>query len=77
MNARALKSADNVRTQLKRIMDRLNLPCVSSPFESAEYYPNIRKAISSGFFMQAARLTAKGSYLTLKDNQVHIGAWLC
>ncbi|KAJ9053268.1 DEAH-box ATP-dependent RNA helicase prp43 [Entomophthora muscae] len=69
LNARALKSADNVRTQLKRAMDRLNLPCVSTSFESTDYYPNIRKAISSGFFMQAARLTAKGHYLTLKDNQ--------
>ncbi|KAI0225509.1 DEAH-box ATP-dependent RNA helicase prp43 [Massospora cicadina] len=69
LNHRALKSADNVRTQLKRIMDRLNLPCVSTPFESSDYYQNIRKAIASGFFMQAARLTAKGHYLTLKDNQ--------
>lgn len=70
LNARALKSADNVRSQLKRIIDRLGLPSVSTSFDSPDYYPNIRKAIGSGFFMQTARLSASGHYLTLKDNQV-------
>ncbi|KAI9295977.1 P-loop containing nucleoside triphosphate hydrolase protein [Neoconidiobolus thromboides FSU 785] len=70
LNSRALKSADNVRTQLKGIMDRLNLKLNSTSFDSPDYYPNIRKALASGFFMQAAHLTAKGQYMTLKDNQV-------
>ena len=66
---RAMKSADNVRTQLVRICQRFNLPLVSTDFASREYYPNIRKAILSGYFMQVAHLERSGRYLTVKDNQ--------
>ena len=47
-------SADNVRQQLSRIMDRFALPRRSTEFTSKEYYSNIRKALVSGFFMQVA-----------------------
>jgi pre-mRNA-splicing factor ATP-dependent RNA helicase DHX15/PRP43 len=70
VNYRSLKSADNVRQQLSRIMDRFNLQRVSTDFTNREYYINIRKAIISGFFMQAAHLERTGHYLTVKDNQV-------
>lgn len=50
---RSLKSADNVREQLSRIMDRLCLRRTSTEFTSRDYYLNIRKALLSGFFMQA------------------------
>lgn len=30
----------------------MNLKLVSTPFESKEYYLNIRKAVTAGFFMQ-------------------------
>ena len=49
---RSLKSADNVREQLSRIMDRFNLRRTSTEFTSKDYYLNIRKALVSGFFMQ-------------------------
>ena len=49
---RSLKSADNVRQQLCRIMDRFNLKRTSTDFTSKDYYMNIRKALCSGFFMQ-------------------------
>ena len=49
---RSLKSADNVRQQLCRIMDRFNLKRTSTDFTSKDYYLNIRKALCSGFFMQ-------------------------
>ena len=49
---RSLKSADNVREQLSRIMDRFNLRRTSTEFTSRDYYLNIRKALVSGFFMQ-------------------------
>ena len=52
INFRSLKSADNVRTQLSRIMDRFNLKRTSTEFTSRDYYLNIRKALVSGFFMQ-------------------------
>ena len=49
---RSLKSADNVRQQLTRIMDRFNLGRRSTDFNSRDYYVNIRKALVTGFFMQ-------------------------
>jgi hypothetical protein len=49
---RALKSADDVRSQLARIVDRIGLARVSTEFTSKHYYTNIRKALISGYFMQ-------------------------
>jgi len=70
VNYRSLKSADNVRQQLCRIMDRFNLKRTSTDFTSKEYYLNIRKALCAGFFMQVAHLERTGHYLTIKDNQI-------
>jgi hypothetical protein len=52
INFRSLKSADNVRQQLSRIMDRFNLKRTSTEFTSKDYYLNIRKSLTTGFFMQ-------------------------
>jgi pre-mRNA-splicing factor ATP-dependent RNA helicase DHX15/PRP43 len=38
--------------QLARIMRRYELPLVSTDFSSKEYYLNIRKALTAGYFMQ-------------------------
>lgn len=65
-----MKSADNVRTQLARIMNRFKMPLVSTDFGSRDYYINIRKALVEGFFMQVAHLERSGHYLTVKDHQV-------
>ncbi len=70
INYRSLKSADNVRQQLARIMDRFNLKRTSTDFTSKDYYLNIRKALVEGFFMQVAHLERTGHYLTIKDNQI-------
>ncbi|XP_069061959.1 ATP-dependent RNA helicase DHX15 [Pleurodeles waltl] len=70
VNYRSLMSADNVRQQLSRIMDRFNLPRRSTDFTSRDYYINIRKALVTGYFMQVAHLERTGHYLTVKDNQV-------
>ncbi|KAL9332345.1 hypothetical protein ACSQ67_001955 [Phaseolus vulgaris] len=70
VNHRALKSADNVRQQLVRIMARFNLKQCSTDFNSRDYYVNIRKAMLAGYFMQVAHLERTGHYLTVKDNQV-------
>jgi len=70
VNFRSMKSADNVRQQLGRIMKRFNLALVSTEFTSKDYYLNIRKALTAGFFMQVAHLEKTGHYLTVKDNQV-------
>lgn len=70
INVRSMKSAENVREQLKRTMERLNLQMISTDFQDKEYYPNIRRCLVSGFFMQVAHLEKSGHYLTVKDNQV-------
>lgn len=71
LNVRGLRQADNIREQLKRIMDRLKFDLINSTdFKSRDYYVNIRKALCSGFFMQVAHLERTNHYLTVKDNQV-------
>lgn len=70
LSLRALQSADNVRLQLKRIMEREEVELMSTPFEDKKYYENIRRALVSGFFMQVAKKEANGkTYTTIKDNQ--------
>ncbi|KAK9696948.1 hypothetical protein RND81_08G006300 [Saponaria officinalis] len=70
INFRAMKSAENVRMQLERIMVRFNLKCCSTNFNSRDYYINIRKAMLAGYFTQVAHLERTGHYRTVKDNQV-------
>lgn len=71
LNARSLSQADNVRIQLKRQMERFDLELVSTAFEDKNYWNNIRQALTCGFFMQVAHKEGeKGSYSTVKDNQV-------
>ncbi|KAH8425390.1 DEAH-box ATP-dependent RNA helicase PRP43 [Aspergillus melleus] len=71
LSLRSLQSADNVRMQLLRIMEREELEMVSTPFEDKKYYENIRRALCAGFFMQVARKEAQGKnmYTTIKDHQ--------
>lgn len=70
LSARALQQADNVREQLKRTMERFDLDLISITDEK-KMYNNIRQALVCGFFMQVAHKEGeKGSYLTIKDNQV-------
>ena len=70
LSFRHLSSADNVRTQLKRIMETHGLDLVSTPFEDKNYYTNIRRALVAGFFMQVAMKESSGKlYRTVKDDQ--------
>ncbi|EEH06598.1 pre-mRNA-splicing factor [Histoplasma capsulatum G186AR] len=70
LSLRALQSADNVRQQLQRIMEREEIELVSTPFEDKKYYENIRRALVAGFFMQVAKKESQGKnlYRTVKDN---------
>ncbi|KAK2960604.1 putative Pre-mRNA-splicing factor ATP-dependent RNA helicase ddx-15 [Blattamonas nauphoetae] len=70
LNERNLRTADNIRIQLSRLMSRLKLPLTSTDFESPHYYSNIRKALTAGFFMQVAVHQRKNEYITMKDNLV-------
>ncbi|KAK3114016.1 DEAH-box ATP-dependent RNA helicase prp43 [Teratosphaeriaceae sp. CCFEE 6253] len=70
LSYRALQQADNVRLQLKRIMEREEVELVSTSFEDKKYYENIRRALVAGFFMQVAKRDSSGkNYVTIKDNQ--------
>lgn len=70
MSARSLAQAENVRQQLQRIMERLEIDLVSTNDE-VKLFTNVRKALVCGFFMQVAHKEGeKGNYLTVKDNQV-------
>lgn len=53
---RARSQADSVRQQLTSVMSRNDVPLVSTPFESTEYYVNIRKVGSFRFFAGRARV---------------------
>ncbi|GAA5995883.1 uncharacterized protein JCM10292_004806 [Rhodotorula paludigena] len=69
---RAMQQADNVRNQLKRSMEKLDLDLVSTSFEDKSYYENIQRALTCGFFMQVAHKEGdkKSGYMTIKDLQV-------
>lgn len=70
LSYRALQQADNIRLQLKRIMERNELELMSTPFENKKYYENIRRALVAGFFMQVAKRDGNGkTYITVKDDQ--------
>lgn len=72
LSYRHLSSADNVRAQLKRIMETHDIQLVSTPFQDKEYYVNIRRALLAGFFMQVAMRESSNSkvYKTVKDDQL-------
>eukprot|EP00729_Bicosta_minor_P015210 gene15210-920_t len=70
IQSRSMKSANDVRNQLSRTMERHGLPKTSTEFTSRDYYTNIRKALCCGYFMQAAHHERSGHYLTVKDNQI-------
>lgn len=71
LSLRSLKSADNVRSQLKRLMERNGLELISTPYDDPDFYNNIRKALVSGYFMQVASKPNNNgkNYMTIKDNQ--------
>ena len=70
LNYRSLSSADNIRTQLERLMRHYKLELNTTDYEDKAYFDNIRKSLASGFFMQAAKRRSGGKgYITVKDNQ--------
>ncbi|CAR30287.1 DEAH-box ATP-dependent RNA helicase PRP43 [Lachancea thermotolerans CBS 6340] len=70
LNYRALSAADNIRSQLERLMVRYNLVLNSTEYEDPRYFDNIRKALAAGFFMQVAKKRSGGKgYITVKDDQ--------
>lgn len=72
LSQRSLAQADNVRTQLERIMERYEIELVTT-HDQRRFYENVRKALVVGYFMQVAHKEGeKGSYLTVKDHQASL-----
>jgi pre-mRNA-splicing factor ATP-dependent RNA helicase DHX15/PRP43 len=71
LSYRHLSSAENVRDQLKRLLETHDIELISTPFEDKNYYVNIRRALVAGFFMQIALKEQSGkTYRTIKDDQI-------
>eukprot|EP00930_Biecheleria_cincta_P026062 TRINITY_DN18435_c0_g1_i2.p1 TRINITY_DN18435_c0_g1~~TRINITY_DN18435_c0_g1_i2.p1 ORF type:complete len:954 (-),score=282.37 TRINITY_DN18435_c0_g1_i2:39-2594(-) len=68
ISLRAMRHAEMAREQLKRLMEGLGLQMVSTDFQDKEYYPNIRRCLVSGYFMQTACLESekKGLYALVR-----------
>lgn len=65
---RSMKRARDVRDQLVGLLERVEIPLVSSPDPGDT--TNIRKCLTAGFFYNTARLQRGGdSYRTVKHNQ--------
>ena len=69
VQVRSMKRARDIREQLLNLVERVELELVSD----ANNVDNIKRAIVSGFFCNAARLQKQGFYRTVKNPQtVHI-----
>ncbi|KAL0421967.1 UNVERIFIED_CONTAM: Pre-splicing factor ATP-dependent RNA helicase DEAH1 [Sesamum latifolium] len=69
IQVRSMKRARDIRDQLEGLLERVEIELVSSPND----LDAIKKAITSGFFPNSARLQKNGSYRTIKHPQtVHI-----
>jgi pre-mRNA-splicing factor ATP-dependent RNA helicase DHX15/PRP43 len=64
----ALREADNIRAQLRLIMECFDIDIISSPQKKLSV--NIRQALVCGFFMQAAH-KERINYCTVEDGQVN------
>ena len=59
---RSMKRARDIRDQVARLVETLDLAKSSDPHN----IDNIRKAIAAGYFMNSAKLNKNGSYSTIK-----------
>ena len=67
---RSLSSADNIRTQLERLMRHYKLELNNTDYEEQSLLRQHQKIACLWFFMQAAKRRSGGKgYITVKDNQ--------
>jgi len=66
-----MMQANNIRAQLQRKMEKLEIELVSVSANNPSFYTNIRMALVNGYFMQVAHKGGgRRRYTTVKDNQV-------
>ncbi|CAG8637485.1 7426_t:CDS:2, partial [Dentiscutata heterogama] len=68
LNFRALSRALSIRQQLKKFLDRFEVPIESCGNDTVK----IRKCLISGYFSQAAKMMPDGSFRTIRDNVVRL-----
>ncbi|PRQ46765.1 putative RNA helicase [Rosa chinensis] len=69
IQVRSMKRARDIRDQLERLLERVEIELTSNPVDLEA----IKKAITSGYFPHSARLEKNGAYRTVKNPQtVHI-----
>ncbi|XP_073158491.1 pre-mRNA-splicing factor ATP-dependent RNA helicase DEAH1-like isoform X2 [Henckelia pumila] len=75
IQVRSMKRARDIRDQLEGLLERVGIELTSNPSD----LDSIKKAITSGFFPNSARLQKNGSYTTVKHAQsvyIHPGSGL-
>nr|XP_011459555.1 PREDICTED: putative pre-mRNA-splicing factor ATP-dependent RNA helicase DHX16 [Fragaria vesca subsp. vesca] len=65
INARSMRRARDIRDQLRRLLERVEIELTSN----RDDIESIKKAITSGFFPHCARLQKNGSYKIVKHQQ--------
>ncbi|BFZ61866.1 hypothetical protein YB2330_002944 [Saitoella coloradoensis] len=68
LNHKALTKAISIRAQLRRYMDRFNIPIRSANTETAVH--DIRRCLVSGYFAHAARMQPDGTYKMIKGGEI-------
>ncbi|GAO49035.1 helicase associated domain-containing protein [Saitoella complicata NRRL Y-17804] len=67
LNHKALIKAVSIRAQLRRYMERFNIPIRSASPETAVH--DIRRCLVSGYFAHAARMQPDGTYKMIKGGE--------
>lgn len=66
LNFKALSRALSIRTQLKKYLQRFEIPIVSC----GEDHTKIRRCLTSGYFRNAAKLMPDGTYRSVREGTV-------
>ena len=66
LNFKALSRALSIRTQLKKYLQRFEIPIVSC----GEDHSKIRRCLTSGYFRNAAKLMPDGTYRSVREGTV-------
>jgi pre-mRNA-splicing factor ATP-dependent RNA helicase DHX15/PRP43 len=69
INHRHIKSADDIREQLKTILNKQNFK-FNDEANISPNFNNIKKCILTGYFTQVALLQKNNAYLTVKESQI-------
>nr|CAG8469685.1 5942_t:CDS:10 [Entrophospora candida] len=70
LNFRALSRALSIRHQLRKYMERFDVPVESCGTGNKDNIVKIRKCLVSGYFANAAKMLPDGSFQTIRNNAI-------